>query len=194
MPSNVDTATGVLRCAGNCGTTIALNASGPIRPVDLPHIRECGWVLVDDAWTCPTCIPAGWPPPTEDHLHVTLAREANSAGLTVTRLMPVDCDHPYEQCFTLQFWKRDGTLWAESQHERASAIRAHIARQRQGIVASLPPRRRRLKACVEAWPEAETGDYDPRCCRFPKSCSASVYADEHVTDADLEDLNAEENR
>lgn len=29
-------------------------------------------------------------------------------------------------------------------------------------------------ACVEAWPECEDGMYDPRCCRFPKSCSCSV--------------------
>lgn len=26
-------------------------------------------------------------------------------------------------------------------------------------------------ACVERWPECEEGTYDPRCCRFPKSCS-----------------------
>jgi len=26
--------------------------------------------------------------------------------------------------------------------------------------------------CVAAWPDAESGTYDPRCCRFPKSCSA----------------------
>lgn len=30
---------------------------------------------------------------------------------------------------------------------------------------------RRLKACVELWPGCESGMYDPRCCRFPKSCS-----------------------
>ena len=46
--------------------------------------------------------------------------------------------------------------------------------------------RRRLRACVEAWPAADTGYYDPRCCRFPKSCSATVYSDEHVTEDDLE--------
>ena len=47
--------------------------------------------------------------------------------------------------------------------------------------------RRRLKACVERWPGAEIdGDYDLRCCRFPKSCSASVYDDAHVTEDDLE--------
>lgn len=46
--------------------------------------------------------------------------------------------------------------------------------------------RRRLRECVDRWPGAETGEYDPRCCRFPKSCSADVYSDEHVTDADLE--------
>lgn len=29
-------------------------------------------------------------------------------------------------------------------------------------------------ACVKAWPECESGAYDPRCCRFPKSCSCTV--------------------
>lgn len=45
---------------------------------------------------------------------------------------------------------------------------------------------RRLRACVEAWPEAQTGAYDPHCCRFPKSCSATVYDPGTVADADLE--------
>lgn len=31
--------------------------------------------------------------------------------------------------------------------------------------------KRRLKYCVEQWPECHTGGYDPHCCRFPKSCS-----------------------
>lgn len=49
---------------------------------------------------------------------------------------------------------------------------------------------RRFKACVEAWPECESGLYDPRCCRFPKSCSPhgrieAVLAG-NLTDADLE--------
>lgn len=26
-------------------------------------------------------------------------------------------------------------------------------------------------ACVAVWPDCEDGAYDPRCCRFPKSCS-----------------------
>lgn len=30
---------------------------------------------------------------------------------------------------------------------------------------------RRLKACVELWPDCVDGVYNPACCRFPKSCS-----------------------
>jgi hypothetical protein len=45
---------------------------------------------------------------------------------------------------------------------------------------------RRLRVCVEAWPECETGLYDPRCCRFPKSCSCTVYDQELVEESDLE--------
>lgn len=48
-------------------------------------------------------------------------------------------------------------------------------------------RKRRLRACVEAWPEAETFGYDPACCRFPKSCSATVYDEQYVTSAELEE-------
>lgn len=55
--------------------------------------------------------------------------------------------------------------------------------------------KRRLRACVEQWPGAEIdGDYDPRCCRFPKSCSASVYDEAHVTDDDLEPVAGERAR
>jgi hypothetical protein len=32
----------------------------------------------------------------------------------------------------------------------------------------------RAPECVAAWPECRSGGYDPRCCRFPKSCSCSV--------------------
>lgn len=35
---------------------------------------------------------------------------------------------------------------------------------------------RRLLSCIERWPDCETGEYHPSCCRFPKSCSASVYS------------------
>jgi len=31
----------------------------------------------------------------------------------------------------------------------------------------------RYPDCVERWPECFLGGYDPRCCRFPKSCSCS---------------------
>lgn len=42
-------------------------------------------------------------------------------------------------------------------------------------VAYSKPEDKRDPNCVEAWPDCWTGGYDPRCCRFPKSCSADVY-------------------
>lgn len=52
--------------------------------------------------------------------------------------------------------------------------------------------RRRLKSCVERWPNAESGTYDPRCCRFPKSCSPHARIEAfnagNLTDSDLESL------
>lgn len=45
-----------------------------------------------------------------------------------------------------------------------------------GRVLALDPRQdKRDPECVTAWPECETGLYDPRCCRWPKSCSADVH-------------------
>lgn len=35
----------------------------------------------------------------------------------------------------------------------------------------------RLKSCVEQWPDCSEGDYHPSCCRFPKSCSCTIYSD-----------------
>lgn len=32
---------------------------------------------------------------------------------------------------------------------------------------------RRDSRCVEAWAWCESGEYNPYCCRFPKSCSAT---------------------
>ncbi len=49
-------------------------------------------------------------------------------------------------------------------------------------------RSRRLLVCVDAWPECETGKYDPRCCRFPKSCSCTIYDEKTIDESDLEDL------
>lgn len=53
---------------------------------------------------------------------------------------------------------------------------------------------RRLRSCVEAWPDAISGGYHPRCCRFPKSCSPHGYIEAiaagNLTFADLEDAPA----
>jgi hypothetical protein len=49
---------------------------------------------------------------------------------------------------------------------------------------------RRLKTCVENWPECESGMYDPRCCRFPKSCSCMSYDLELVEESELEPVVA----
>jgi hypothetical protein len=50
---------------------------------------------------------------------------------------------------------------------------------------SAAPRVPRLRACVERWPECATGEYNPACCRFPKSCSAEVYDPDDTPPSDL---------
>jgi hypothetical protein len=53
-------------------------------------------------------------------------------------------------------------------------------------VDTRPPLPRRLRSCVEAWPDCEEGEYNPACCRFPKSCSCTIYNAETVKDEWLE--------
>jgi hypothetical protein len=45
---------------------------------------------------------------------------------------------------------------------------------------------RRLRACVENWPDCQDDTYDPHCCRFPKVCSCATYDERYVTENDLE--------
>lgn len=52
----------------------------------------------------------------------------------------------------------------------------------------LPARRPRLRACIEAWPDCWPDEYNPSCCRFPKSCSCTSYDDERVAPDALEDM------
>ena len=90
-------------------------------------------------------------------------------------------------------WRATSTFGlARSWEEESLPVRMGFESQARAAIAVLRPTvdavvpRRRLRACVEQWPECETGDYDPACCRFPKSCSATVYDDHRVTDDDLE--------
>lgn len=46
--------------------------------------------------------------------------------------------------------------------------------------------KRRLRTCVENWPECRSGEYNPKCCRFPKSCSCTVYNPDTIAEVDLE--------
>lgn len=41
------------------------------------------------------------------------------------------------------------------------------------IVMSAPADKRDPE-CVQRWPECASGEYNPACCRFPKSCSCDV--------------------
>ncbi len=47
-------------------------------------------------------------------------------------------------------------------------LRAASAEARPGGLVERDPE------CVASWPDCYEGGYDPRCCRFPKSCSCSV--------------------
>lgn len=47
---------------------------------------------------------------------------------------------------------------------------------------------RRLRECVELWPDCTPDGYDPRCCRFPKSCSCTAYDIATTPESELESV------
>lgn len=76
------------------------------------------------------------------------------------------CKKPIENETSVCFILGASEMW----HSECSEER----HRRDLLVVYGPPdpnARQRDPYCVKAWPECETGMYDPRCCRFPKSCS-----------------------
>ena len=71
--------------------------------------------------------------------------------------------------------KDDDSIWfklgaSEMWHSRCDEER----KTRDLLVVYGPPdpsARQRDPYCAKVWPECVSGTYDPRCCRFPKSCS-----------------------
>lgn len=89
------------------------------------------------------------------------------------------CDHDgeYQEPTPEKPWHHcDGIFCVRCGIEEANALVNRII----WPPADGPPsgRRPRLRECVEAWPDCSEGDYDPKCCRFPKSCSCTVYGDD----------------
>lgn len=80
--------------------------------------------------------------------------------------------------------------------QRLLAVVAELREHREREVTASAPRspaiwcipEPRLRACVEAWPECHDDGYDPKCCRFPKSCSCRVYDLDQVGPEDLEEV------
>lgn len=74
---------------------------------------------------------------------------------------------------------------ADAVRELAAALRPEV-RTVNTETPSREPRPRRLRECVERWPDCVTGEFNPLCCRWPKSCSADIYDPATVSIADLE--------
>lgn len=93
------------------------------------------------------------------------------------------------------FQYRGGVMWRGVEKILADvtdALEAALALSPAPLVIDEVRPRRRLRACVEAWPDCETGDYNPSCCRFPKSCSADIYDPDRISTEDLEPSTEEE--
>lgn len=79
--------------------------------------------------------------------------------------------------------------WYELNAETAKLLRVmedQIPLATASYSFDVDPPKRRLRECVEAWPDCATGDYNPSCCRWPKSCACTVYGPDEVTEDDLE--------
>lgn len=71
-------------------------------------------------------------------------------------------------------WEANRTYY-EDHRSSAAAIRALLEDAPRAVAEAQPAARR--PECVERWSDCADGDYDPRCCRFPKSCSCALLED-----------------
>lgn len=68
----------------------------------------------------------------------------------------------------------DSYLMMDGRDETPMAERvARLMEARRKCIEALnaEPPDNRDPECVKQWPDCHDGGYDPRCCRFPKSCS-----------------------
>lgn len=104
-----------------------------------------------------------------------------ASGFRRSARVPVSRDELTETLFELRY--PDG-FWSGGTHEpreagdeevAGSLLATHdIYPKADRKPAPVAPVDERHPPCVERWPGCSSGDYDPRCCRFPKSCSAGV--------------------
>ncbi|WP_228164593.1 hypothetical protein [Microbacterium testaceum] len=148
------------------------------------------WAVFRDAdWANRTPVdahPIEQPTPPTDDVREAAQTFATHIGWSWESLEPI-----WQRAFTEAARKvlarPRGTVTAPTVEEWAAQMDAERARQiEHGYIDAESAHPRRLRACVEAWPEAESGAYNPACCRFPKSCSATVYGESYVRDEDLE--------
>jgi hypothetical protein len=95
-------------------------------------------------------------------------------GIEQPSAIECTCEYPYPQ-----------GIW-EGHHPNCTAISSV---ELSDTAPEQPSRVRRLKGCVALWPECRDGGYNSSCCRFPKSCSCTVYDDEFTKETDLESLD-----
>lgn len=82
---------------------------------------------------------------------------AGAAGL-LAMLSDIGVLKPYD-------WTDDPNMSEEETMERFNELEP---------VEVVGPPDEREPECVANWPECYSGGYDPRCCRFPKSCSVET--------------------
>lgn len=77
---------------------------------------------------------------------------------------------------------------AESVAVQLGQARSHATLAAAPVSPGPPPwATPRLRSCVEQWPECVDGEYNPKCCRWPKSCSCTTYDEKTIRPVDLEE-------
>lgn len=86
-----------------------------------------------------------------------------------------------QRVLALPGWLRQELLYLAAMDPKSSTRNHNIAVAGERIMARLGREEEdtRDPVCVERWPMCTEGAYDPRCCRFPKSCSCILAKGEH---------------
>ena len=99
---------------------------------------------------------------------------SEAAYLTETITNNQHPDFPYKESEEFARGWRMATRWVRWHGEHEHLVISRLEKVVETISEPVLPKPR-LKSCVEAWSGCATGEYNPKCCRWPKSCSCTIY-------------------
>lgn len=144
-------------------------------PIRTPFTRDQAIADVRAALATPPAPPTHEAPPVPQQgteiSDVELDEMAIAAGMDPMHGADDEGPRDYWEAWDHQLHTFARAVWARAQAARPTVAPVPVSEPAADQQEGRDNTDGRDPACVAQWPDCEDGAYDPRCCRFPKSCS-----------------------